>query len=141
MQDAKRRAIIFAVLSLILAAAAGLLFMQRVGTVEAKLGAKVKVYVAKKDIPARQQLKPENFEAREVPKQFVQKSTVTNIKKIDQTVSAVPMKKGDLLTTNMLKPLAELSSNNKRMVALSQSNRVFFDQEPQPLDRVDIIVS
>ena len=83
MQDAKRRAIIFAVVSLVLAMLAGILFMQRVSAVEAQLGNEVTVYVAKSDIQPRQPLKPEQFEAVQVPQKFVQQSTVTNCKRLE----------------------------------------------------------
>ena len=142
MQDAKRRAIIFAVVSLVLAMLAGILFMQRVSAVEAQLGNEVTVYVAKTDIQPRQPLKPEQFEAVEVPQKFVQQSTVTNLNKINEFVTIVPLKKGDVLDGNLLKPAKELgTSGNKRLVYVPASDRIVFDQPLNAQDRVDIIVS
>ncbi len=142
MQDAKRRAIIFAVISLVLAALAGILFMQRVSAVEAQLGNEVTVFVAKTDIQPRQPLKPEQFEAVEVPQKFVQQSTVTNLNKIDEFVTIVPLKKGDVLDSNLLKPAKELgTSGNKRLVYVPASDRIVFDQPLNAQDRADIIVS
>lgn len=148
MQDAKRRAIIFAVVSLVLALLAGILFMQRVSAVEAQLGNEVTVFVAKTDIQPRQPLKPEQFEAVQVPEKFVQQSTVTNLHGIgnhggiDQYVTIVPLKKGDVLNVNLLKPAKELGTEgDKRLVYVPASDRIVFDQPLEARDRADIIVS
>lgn len=142
MQDAKRRAIIFAVVSLVLAMLAGILFMQRVSAVEAQLGNEVTVYVAKTDIQPRQPLKSEQFEAVQVPQKFVQQSTVTSLDKINQFVTIVPLKKGDVLNSNLLKPAKELgTSGDKRLVYVPAGDRIVFDQPLEAQDRADIIVS
>lgn len=147
MQDAKRRAILFAVISLILATLAGILFMQRVSAVEAQLGDEVTVYVAKTDIQPRQPLKPEQFEAVQIPQKFVQQSMVTNLQGggdggIEDYVTIVPLKKGDVLNTNLLKPAKELgTSGDKRLVYVPASNRIEFDQPLEAQDRADVIVS
>lgn len=147
MQDSKRRAILYAIVSLILAALAGVLFMHRVSAVEAQLGNEVTIYVAKTDIQPRQPLKPEQFEAVQVPQKFVQQSTVTNLQGdgddgIEDYVTIVPLKKGDVLTTNLLKPATELGTEgDKRLVYVPASDRIVFDQPLEARDRVDIIVS
>ena len=116
--------------------------MQRVSAVEAQLGNEVTVFVAKTDIQPRQPLKPEQFEAVEVPQKFVQQSTVTNLNKINEFVTIVPLKKGDVLDSNLLKPAKELgTSGNKRLVYVPASDRIVFDQPLNAQDRADIIVS
>lgn len=148
MQDAKRRAIIFAVVSLVLAMLAGILFMQRVSAVEAQLGNEVTVFVAKSDIQPRQPLKPEQFESVQVPQKFVQQSTVTNLQAIgnqggiEEYVTIVPLKQGDVLNSNLLKPAKEMGTNgDKRLVYVPSSDRIVFDQPLDAQDRADIIVS
>lgn len=150
MQDAKRRALIFLVIALLLAAIAGFMFLQKVSAVDSRLGKVTTVYVAKKKITSREPLRPDFFEAKEVPAQFVQKSTVTNLDGIQvgnytlpihQLVSVVPISEGELLTDNVLKLQSFLTANNKRMVTLSQSDKVRFDGSLEVNDRVDLIVS
>lgn len=148
MQDAKRRAIIFAVISLALALLAAILFMQRVSAVEAQLGNEVTVFVAKTDIQPRQPLKPDQFEVRPIPQKFVQQSMVTDLQSvgeyggIDQYVTIVPLKKGDVLSANLLKPAKEIgTSGDKRLVYVPAGDRIVFDQPLEAQDRADIIVS
>ncbi|PTM54778.1 flp pilus assembly protein CpaB [Desmospora activa] len=150
MQDAKRRAIIFLILALALAAVAGFLFMQKVSAVDSQLGNHLTVYVAAKEISSRELLTPEDFTAVNVPAKYVQESAVTDLNQIqlgdypysiDRLVAIAPMKKGDLLTNNLLKSQSSLTENNNRMVTLAQSDRVKFDGSLEVNDRVDIVVS
>ncbi|WP_091573144.1 hypothetical protein [Melghirimyces thermohalophilus] len=150
MQDAKRRALIFLVMALALAAIAGFLFLQKVSAVDARLGDRATVWVAKQTIPPREPLKAQYFEAMKVPEQFVQDSIVTDLKavemgeytySIDQLISVAPMSEGDVLTDNVLKTKSFLSSENKRMVTLVRSDRLRFDGSLDINDHVDIIVS
>ncbi|GGE21598.1 hypothetical protein GCM10011571_24610 [Marinithermofilum abyssi] len=143
MQDAKRRAMIFAALSVVLAAVAGLLFLQKLNEVDAEMGQKTTVYVANQSIASREPLKQGYFTAREVPVKYVKElgSVVTKIDNIEQMVTVTPLQKGEVLTTNNLKPVSGLSSSKNRMVTLVQNDRVLFDGGIQANDRVDIIVS
>lgn len=150
MQDAKRKAIIFLVLALVLAGIAGFMFLQKVSAVDSRLGNMTTVYVAKKSISSREPLQPDFFEAKEVPTQFVQESSVTSLDAvqlgdytlpISQLVSVVPLSEGELLTDNILKAKSMLTADNKRMVTLSQSDKVLFDGSLENNDRVDLVVS
>ncbi|MGA8942359.1 MAG: SAF domain-containing protein [Thermoactinomyces sp.] len=148
MQDAKRRAILFLVIALMLSLLAGILFMQKVSAIDARLGNFVTVYVAKDGIKAREKLSPDDFEVVEVPKQYVQKSAVTDLNmieyegrqyKISDLVSLVSLQEGETLTANMLKPQMELSSVDKRMVMIYRTDTVGFDDVFNYGDRVDIV--
>lgn len=150
MQDAKRRALIFLIIALLLAGIAGFLFLQKVGAVDARLGDRTTIFVANKDIPAREPLTPDDFKAVPVPTQFVQDSSVTGLEKIklgeyqfpiQQLVSVTPLSKGDPLMDYVLKPQSALTAGDKRMVTLAQSNRIRFDGSINVNDRVDIVVS
>ncbi|SEN63265.1 SAF domain-containing protein [Lihuaxuella thermophila] len=143
MQDAKRRAIIFTVISIALATLAGILFLQKVSAVDAKLGELATVYVAKKNILSRQPLRKEDFEVKEVPVQFLSKNVVTDFSIIEKEnlVSVVPLQEGDLLSSNTLKRAHELTSGDKRMVLIPQSQKIQFDDRFSEQDRVDIVVS
>ncbi|OYD06328.1 Flp pilus assembly protein CpaB [Paludifilum halophilum] len=141
MQDAKRRAVIFAVVSIILATLAGLLFLQESNQLYAGLGAEQTVLVAKKDISSREPLRPDLFKTVSVPEKFINDSMVTNVAEVEGQVSVVPLGKGDQLSKNMLRPASQLSDPKKRMVLLRASERVQFDESFNSRDRVDIFVS
>lgn len=148
MQDAKRRAILFLVIALMLSLVAGILFMQKVSAIDARLGNFEPVYVAKDGIVAREKLSPDDFEVVEIPKQYIQKSAVTDLNmieyegrqyKITDLVSVVPLQEGEPLTANILKPRMELSSGDKRMVMIYRTDTVGFDDVFNYGDRVDIV--
>jgi pilus assembly protein CpaB len=151
MQDAKRRAIIFTVISVILAAISGFMFLQKQNELQADYGETVSMYVAAKPITARQPLKPSDFMQVPVPRKYAMGSIVNNLNAIsinggyqypiNHLVAVVPLKKGEPLTTNILKPINDTSSGDKRLVALTTSERVFFDQPLSVNDRVDVIVT
>jgi Flp pilus assembly protein CpaB len=150
MQDAKRRAILFLTVAMLLSVVAGYLFMQKVSTVDATLGEFTSVYVAAKNISSREPLKPEFFKPVKVPVRFLPQSAVTsldgiqveeNTYPIQHLITVVPLKEGDLLTTNILKTQGKLSSDKHRMVVLHRSDKVVFDGVFDTNDLVDIIVS
>lgn len=150
MQDAKRRALLFLVLALMLSAIAGYMFIEKLNAMGAGLGEEVTIYVATKNISTREPLKPEYFEEKIVPAKYVQESTVTDLNAIpigdtpypiNSLVSVVPLSEGDLLTKSMLKPLSNLSSPDKRLVSVARSDRIGFDGPIAPNDLVDVIVS
>lgn len=148
MQDAKRRAVLFLVLAMVLATIAGFMFLNMVSAVDASLGDYITVYVATKDIKAREPLNPEMFEAKEIPAKFVNQAIVTDLEQIaientnlplNALVSVVPIEEGGILTKNMLKSKSNLTDSEKRMVLLTQSDRVGFDDVFSYNDRVDIL--
>ncbi|SFJ36441.1 hypothetical protein [Thermoflavimicrobium dichotomicum] len=150
MPDTKRRAWLFLGLSLLLAAVAGYLFLQKVHAVNQTLGEKVKIYIAKKNIASYELLREEDFQGIEIPKQFVKGSAVIDLYaiQIDQNtyplhrlVSVVPMTQGELLTSHVLKPKGDVMSKEKRLVSLSRSERIGFDAPIDFHDQVDIVVS
>ncbi|MCS1352428.1 flp pilus assembly protein CpaB [Mechercharimyces sp. CAU 1602] len=152
MQDAKRRAIIFLVVALLLAALAGYLFLQKVSAVDARIGNMVEVYIANKEIPSRQPLKKEYFDTVSIPEQYLQEGAITageidaialgnNSVPLEYLVSVVPLSEGQPLTKNILKMQSLLTTDDKRMVTLGQSDRVQFDGQFEANDRIDLIVS
>jgi Flp pilus assembly protein CpaB len=141
MQDAKRRAIIFAILSVVMATFAAFLFLQESNQLYAGLGSEQTVLVATKDIKSREPLTPEHVKAVPIPEKYMNQSMVTNVSEIEGQVLVVPIREGDQLTKNMLRPAAQLSDPSSRMVLLRASDRVLFDESFTAQDRVDIIVS
>ncbi|MBD1372432.1 hypothetical protein IC620_08680 [Hazenella sp. IB182357] len=155
MQDAKRRAMLFLILALILSTVAAYLFMEKVNSASTELSDTITLYKATKKIDARQPLKREDFEAVEVPVKFIEETNLMGITSLDAIqleqnsegiplealVSVTPLIEGDVLTSNTLKVNNIVSSADKRMVVLPRSNRVGFDGSFDYNDRVDIVVT
>lgn len=141
MLESKRRGIIFLGLSFFLALLAGFFFLQKVSALNADLGGMTEVYVADTDITSRAIIQPEQVTTIEVPNRFVTDSHITSFSDLENKVSVVPLKEGDIFTRNMLKQVSAVASEGNRLVALIFSDRVSHDQDLEALDRVDIIVS
>ncbi|MFX3673036.1 MAG: SAF domain-containing protein [Paenisporosarcina sp.] len=142
MLEAKRRAAIFFILAFILAAATGYMVLQKVKDLNSDLGALTKVYVAKEEILSREIIQQNQVTVMELPNKFVIKdSHITSLTDLENRVSVVPLKPGEIITKNMIKPASNLQNENNRLVAIPRTDKIWFDQEFVALDRVDIIVS
>jgi Flp pilus assembly protein CpaB len=141
MLESKRKAIIFIVLSVLLAVTAGFLVLKKVQALNTNLGTSVKIYVAGKDISSRSLITPENVKTNEIPKKFLKDYHITNADELVNKVSVVPLSEGDIITKNILKQASSVVDENNRLITLMQNERVFFDELLEALDRVDIIVS
>lgn len=141
MLEARRRAAIFLLLAFILAAVAGYLVLEKVKQLNAELGGMIEIYVANGNIPAREPINTTQLTKMEIPQKFLTSSHITSESDIIGQVSVVPLKEGDIITSNMLKNHSNLLNENNRLVALIRTDKVVFDQEVSALDRIDIIVS
>src|SRR4051812_27148624 len=141
MLESKRRAIIFIMISLLLALTAGYLVMKKVGDMNDNLGTMVNVYVANKEIPSRTLIKPEDVGIMEIPKRYKKPYHVTDPEDIMNKVSVVPLSNEDLIMKGMLKQVSNVMNEKNRLITLMGSDRVIFDESLEALDRVDIIVS
>lgn len=141
MLEARRRAAIFLLLAFILAAVAGYLVLEKVKQLNAELGGMIEIYVANGNIPAREPINNTQLTKMEIPQKFLTSSHITSDSDIIGQVSVVPLKEGDIITSNMLKNHSNLLNENNRLVALIRTDKVVFDQEVSALDRIDIIVS
>ncbi|PFG03904.1 flagella basal body P-ring formation protein FlgA [Bacillus sp. es.034] len=141
MLESKRKAIIFIVLSVLLAVTAGFLVLKKVQALNTNLGTSVKIYVASKEISSRSLITPENVMTDEIPKKFLKSYHITNVDELVNKVSVVPLSEGDVITKNILKQASSVVDENNRLITLMQNERVFFDEPLEALDRVDIIVS
>jgi Flp pilus assembly protein CpaB len=141
MLESKRKAIIFIVLSLLLALTAGFLVLKKVQALNTNLGTTVQVYVASDEISSRSLITPNNVKTEEIPKKYLKDYHVRDVKKLAGKVSVVPLSEGDIITENILKDAASVVEENNRLITLMKSERVFFDEPLEALDRVDIIVS
>lgn len=141
MIESKKKAITFFVLALLLAGIAGFLTLQKVKELNNDLGTMVKVYAASGDIASRTVITPKEITVEEIPKKFVTEEHITDTADLENKVSVIPLSSGDLITKNMLKQASAVMEENNRLITLMTSERVFFDEELEALDRVDIIVS
>ena len=142
MFDTRRNALIFLTLAVILAVIAGVMFVNQVQAFNDEMGEMTAVLVAAHAIPARVPLSPSDFEERTIPTRFAPASLVTDRGGTKGTVSVLPLAAGDVLTKNMLKPVAgSTKGEDSRQVRIMTSDRIQFDSALAPLDRVDIVVS
>ncbi len=141
MLESKRKAIIFIVLSILLAVTAGFLVLKKVQALNTNLGTSVKIFVASKEISSRTLITPQNIKTEEIPKKFLKDYHITNVDELVNKVSVVPLSEGDIITKNILKQASSVVDENNRLITLMQNERVFFDEPLEALDRVDIIVS
>jgi pilus assembly protein CpaB len=141
MIESKRKAIIFFLLAAILAGTAGFLTLQKVKELNNDLGTMVDVYAAGQDISSRSMITPKDVTIEKIPKKFVTEEHITKTADLENKVSVIPLSSGDLITKNMLKQASAVLEENNRLITLMASERVFFDEQLEALDRVDIIVS
>lgn len=141
MLESKRRAIIFLALSLILAAAAGFLFLKKVKDLNAQLGEMVEIYVANTNIASRSLIQPDQIKTKQIPKKYADDSYITDMLMLKNQVTVVPLSEGDIITKNIIKPAATVRDQNNRLVTVYASSNIVFDQQVEALDRVDVIVS
>lgn len=141
MLESKRRAIIFILVSVLLAAAAGFFVLQKVSALNSELGGMTEVYVAADDIPSRTLIQRDQVKTVEIPNRYVNNSHVTNVESLINKVLVVPLAADDVITKTMIKPVSNARNENNRLVMIPQSDKVNFDQQLEALDRVDIIVS
>jgi pilus assembly protein CpaB len=139
--EEKRRSLMFLFISVVFAVLAGALFYGKVKAINNQVGDYVPVLVAKQPIAARTPITPEMFESRLVPRKFAFASFLTDGTQISGHVSLVPLEKGEVVTTAMLKQIPKMSAERMRLVSLTQSERVLFDDVFNALDRVDIVAS
>lgn len=141
MLESKRRAIIFFLLAVALAAVSGFLVLQKVQAVNTNLGTKVTIYTANSNIDSRQMILPDQVTADQVPQEYVRDEHITDVEELVNKVSVVPLSEGDVITDNMLKDASAVTDANNRLVSVIGSEKVSFDERFFPLDRADIIVS
>ncbi len=123
------------------AAAAGYMVLQKVKDLNAELGGMTSIYIANGDIPARTLIQETQITTMEIPNKFVNAAHVIDKDLIINQVLVVPLANEEIITKNMIKPFSNLRDENNRLVAMSPSEKVQFDQVIESLDRVDIIVS
>ncbi|WP_010098611.1 SAF domain-containing protein [Ornithinibacillus scapharcae] len=141
MLESKRRAIIFFIIAILLAATAGFLVFKKVQSLNAELGTMVRIYVAAKDVTSRVIITQDDVATEEIPMKYLKDDHITDVEFLMNKVSVVPLSPGDIITKSMLKEATAVTEEDNRLVALMKSDKVFFDEDLSALDRVDLFVS
>lgn len=140
MLDAKRKAMIFLALAFILAILAATLLLNEIRNAQASLGETIQVAVAKEDIQTYTPLDESMITWENIPASTEISSYVQDEQELVSTVSIVPVKKGDLITKNILRSTVDVPEDH-RIVWLNATENVVMDQTVVEGDQVDIIVS
>ncbi|GAB3047808.1 SAF domain-containing protein [Virgibacillus ainsalahensis] len=141
MLESKRKALIFFLIAVALAVTSGFIVLQKVEALNTDLGTTVNIYMANGDISSRQIITPDDITTDEIPNKFLRDEHITDVEELINKVSVVPLSQGDVITKNMLKDASSVTDAENRLITLLRSDKVFFDEEPTALDRVDILVS
>ncbi|GGJ89903.1 hypothetical protein GCM10007063_10670 [Lentibacillus kapialis] len=141
MLESKRRAIIFFLLAILLAAVSGFLVLKKVQAINTDLGTFVTIYTADNEISSRKVITPDDVSTDEIPQQYLRDEHITDVEELMNKVSVVPLSPGDVITDNILKEASAVTEANNRLVSVFKSEKVSFDEEMTALDRADIIVS
>lgn len=140
MIDAKRKAIIFLTLAFILAIMTAWFITNQISEAQEVLGQSVQVAVAKKDIPAYIEITPDMIDWTNIPQSSDLSSLISEQAELEGNVSIAPLKKGDLFTSNLVRPRVDIP-NDHRIVWLNPSDNVIMDQEIAVGDDIDVIAS
>ncbi|SFE74165.1 Flp pilus assembly protein CpaB [Alteribacillus iranensis] len=140
MLDAKRKAMIFLAAAFIFAVLATALILNEIRNAQASIGETIKVAVADEDIPTYTELKEDMVSWEEVPASSSISSYVREASELEGSISIVPVKKGDLLTKNIVRSSLEIPQDH-RVVWLNATDNVVMDQAIAEGDQVDIVVT
>lgn len=136
-------------ISVVLTAFAILLIMTYINKKQAELEKDLGVYedvlVANQNIPQYRSMDENLVEKIKVPKRFVQPNLIGDVKDIKETVAAIPLAKGEAITSNKLMflggktGLAPMISKGKRAIAIRASSGNSVSNLIKPGDRIDIM--
>lgn len=141
MIDSKRKAIIFLTISFLLALVAAGVILVQVNQAQEKLGKTVAVAAVKKDVKSYYELTKKDIEWIQLPSESAQKGFITDDKDLEDVITVVDLKKGDLLTKSLVRKKLAIPEN-ERVVWLNATEIVLVDQNSLASgDLVDIIVT
>ncbi|WP_261134626.1 Flp pilus assembly protein CpaB [Bacillus sp. Marseille-Q3570] len=138
MIDAKRKAFIFLTIAFILAVAAAGFIINQIQMAQDSLGETVKVAAADKDIQSYTSLEKGDITWVEMPKNAQVESFIQQSDDIDDSITVVNLKEGDLVTKNVVRKKVDIPADH-RIVWLNPSEIVIVDQGVAEGDLVDVI--
>ncbi len=140
MIDSKRKAIIFLTISFILAVVTAGVVLVQISQAQERLGETVEVASVSKDVQSYRELDMNDIEWVKLPKNSAYSSFITDKSDLDEVITIVNLKSGDLLTKNLVRKKLDIPAN-ERVVWLNATDLVLIDQQVTEGDLVDVIVS
>lgn len=139
MIDAKRKAIIFLTISFLLAVVTAGLILVQINEAQKKLGKTVQVAAASKNIRSYHEFGESDVTWVELPATSAYESFITSEKELEEAISVVNLKEGELLTDSLVRKKLDIPAN-ERVVWLNATEIVLIDQQVAEGDRVDIVI-
>lgn len=140
MIDSKRKAIIFLTISFILAVVTAGVVLVQISQAQERLGETVEVASVTKDVQSYRELDMNDIEWVKLPKNSAYSSFITDKSDLEEVITIVNLKSGDLLTKNLVRKKLDIPAN-ERVVWLNATDLVLIDQQVTEGDLVDVIVS
>jgi Flp pilus assembly protein CpaB len=141
MEKTRERGVVFVAAAIILALTAGMVVANYVSSMEEDLGAKIKVVVAKVDIPERTLITVDMVELKEIPRRYALDSYLLDTKDVQSDmVALVNIAQGDILQYNMIDRNAGLGPG-MRAVSVDVNRVQSVGGSIRPGNQVDIIAS
>lgn len=140
MIDSKRKAIIFLTISFILAIVTAGVVLVQISQAQDRLGEMIEVASVKKDVPSYTEINESHIEWVKFPRANVYSSLITDAKDLEDVITVVNLKPGDILTGNLIRKKLDIPTN-ERVVLLNATDIVLIDQKLTEGDLVDVIVS
>ncbi|MEQ2527467.1 hypothetical protein EKG37_01895 [Robertmurraya yapensis] len=139
MIDAKRKAIIFLTIAFLLAVVAAGLILVQINEAQTKLGKTVQVAAASKNIGSYHEIGESDVTWVELPATSAYESFITSEQELEEAISVVNLKEGELLTNSQVRKKLDIPAN-ERVVWLNATEIVLIDQQVAEGDRVDIVI-
>lgn len=140
MIDAKRKAMIFLTIAFILSVVTSVLVLNEVRSAQDSLGERTSVAVAASNIQPYSEINADMIEWVEIPQADGFTSFIRDLSDVQDAVTIVQLKEGDLLTHNILRSAADIPQDH-RIVWLNATPNVVMDQAVAAGDTVDIVVT
>ncbi|MCM3636236.1 hypothetical protein M3152_00785 [Sporosarcina luteola] len=140
MIDSKRKAIIFLTISFILAIVTAGVVLVQISQAQERLGEMIEVASVGKNVSSYTEINPDDIEWVKFPKTNAYSSFITDAKDLEDVITIVNLKSGDILTKNLVRKKLDIPAN-ERVVWLNATEIVLIDQSVMEGDLVDVIVS
>lgn len=140
MVDAKRKALIFLVIAFILAVVTAGVVLNEIRKAQQSLTETTKVAALENDMKSNEAITSSKIKWVEIPKNAAVSNFIQSEGDLKNQVVLTDMKKGDILTKNVLRSKIDIA-NGHRVVWLNPTENVLIDENVTEGDRVDIVVS
>lgn len=140
MVDAKRKALIFLVVAFILAVVTAGVVLNEIRKAQQSLTETTEVAALEYDMKSNEAITSSRIKWVEIPKNAAVSNFIQSEGDLKNQVVLTDMKKGDILTKNVLRSKIDIAKGH-RVVWLNPTENVLIDENVTEGDRVDIVVS